>query len=571
VGKDQHAPTFGGVGEVPLELTYISGADAAVLAQAHVFSVGARASTTEAPSAADIKGGVENNQEPATVSRPDLHRPVACHGRIGIVGHDHDQIAGSAIIANDPAKVSAFHAGTVGQEPRHDLQELRGTWAAAPRRTGRRSVKYPVNPWHLDQRCGFIHQHTGDELEISLAQTAGEAVGPGAARGPGASKYAHLGTFSDWVEFARGQSATYPRQKGATLTPALVRDVLGFADDQLPIEPRVDGTWSRDGLAGEALSWSVGYGPRTRAWLLRPAHERGPLPAVLALHDHSGFKFFGKEKIADGPGPVEPLVVDLRSQEYDGRAFANELARQGFTVLVHDVFLWGSRRFDLDQMLASPDRPVPEWLEPGADVQPPLAHASCAAADRIKIYNQVAVQHEHVIAKYCALLGTSLAGVVAHEDRVALEYLKSRPDVVNGRFGCIGLSGGGCRAALLQATSVDISVSVIVDMMSTYDQLLDRHVAPHTWMFFPPGLARLGDWPDLAACRAPSPLVVQYSRDDHLFRLEGMLAAHQRIAESYAAAGAAEAYVGQFFDGPHSFGRAMQAAASAQLVRWLRT
>jgi dienelactone hydrolase len=174
-----------------------------------------------------------------------------------------------------------------------------------------------------------------------------------------------------------------------------------------------------------------------------------------------------------------------------------------------------------------------------------------------------------LVAKYCNLLSTSVAGVVAYEDRVALAYFKSRHDVVSGGIGCIGLSGGGCRAALLQATSEDISVAVIVCMMSTYGHLLDAHLAPHTWMLFPPGLAGLADWPDLAACRAPSPLVVQYTRDDQLFPLAGMMAAHERIAQTYAAAGAPAAYVGQFFDGAHCFDQAMQAAAFAQLARWL--
>ncbi len=187
------------------------------------------------------------------------------------------------------------------------------------------------------------------------------------------------------------------------------------------------------------------------------------------------------------------------------------------------------------------------------------------------MYNQLAARHEHVVAKYCTLLGTSLAGVVAYEDRVALGYLKSRPDVKSDHLGCIGLSGGGCRAALLQATSPDISASVIVDMMSTYEELLDSHVAAHTWMFFPPGLVRLGDWPDLAACRAPSPLVAQYSRQDELFSLKGMMAAHERLGARYSASGAPGKYIGRFYDGPHQFDQAMQADAFEQLTRWLST
>jgi predicted esterase len=130
----------------------------------------------------------------------------------------------------------------------------------------------------------------------------------------------------------------------------------------------------------------------------------------------------------------------------------------------------------------------------------------------------------------------------------------------------VGLSGGGCRAALLQATCDEIGAAVIVGMMSTHPELLDHHVECHTWMFFPPGLARFADWPDLAASRAPSPLFVQYDRHDELFPIQGMQAAHKRITFHYEQIGRADAYLGKFYDGPHKFDVAMQADAFA----WLR-
>jgi len=101
--------------------------------------------------------------------------------------------------------------------------------------------------------------------------------------------------------------------------------------------------------------------------------------------------------------------------------------------------------------------------------------------------------------------------------------------------------------------------------MSSYAHLLDRHVVSHTWMFFPSGWARLGDWPDLAACRAPSPLLVQYDRDDELFPLDGMQAADARLSAHYRTAGAPDAYRGEFYPGPHKFDLEMQAAAFAWL------
>ncbi len=189
--------------------------------------------------------------------------------------------------------------------------------------------------------------------------------------------------------------------------------------------------------------------------------------------------------------------------------------------------------------------------------------------EEISLYNAAAALHEHLVEKYCALLGTTLAGVVSYEDRVAVNYLLSRDDVISDRIGCAGLSGGGCRAALLQATCDHIAASVIVGMMSTYAHLLDHNVATHTWMFFPAGWARHGDWPDLAACRAPSPLMVQYDLEDPLFTVEGMRAAHERIAGHYRSVGAPENYVGEFYPGPHKFDLEMQEAAFAWLKKHL--
>jgi dienelactone hydrolase len=371
-----------------------------------------------------------------------------------------------------------------------------------------------------------------------------------------------LGVYGDWVAHAGTQARLYPKVDEAGLTSAGVRTLLGFGDDGEPLAPRRGRRWTRDGVAGEEVSWSVGFGPRTEAWLLRPADAARPLPGVLALHGHDGFKFFGKEKVADGPDGAPAAVSPIRRSLYEGVAFANDLARRGFSVLVHDVFLWGSRRFPAE-LLRPPARPEPEteWLGPEGQVD---------VAESTVAYNRAALGHEHLVAKYCTLLGTSLAGVVAYEDRIAVRYLRSRSDVVAGRIGCLGLSGGGCRAALLHATCEDVSGAVIVGMMTTHPALLDRLVANHTWMFFPPGLASCGDWPDIAAARAPTPLLVQFNRHDQLFTPEGMNAAHERLAARYRQAGAPEAYVGEFYPGPHKFDRAMQRSAFEHLERWLR-
>ena len=372
------------------------------------------------------------------------------------------------------------------------------------------------------------------------------------------SEFEHLGQYSDWAASRLAVLAAQADPVSLASVRDQVKALLQVPDEpEQPNDIRAGQQWERDGVAGLELSWSVGYGPRTEAWLLRPANVTAPLPGVLALHGHDGFKFYGKEKIADGPQPPPPAVSGLRAGLYDGRAYATELAREGFAVLVHDVFGWGSRRFPQAEMPALLRR----LTEATRDIVPPdpLSHT---AGEEIAAYNTAAWHHEHLIAKYCTLLGTSLAAVVSAEDRAAAGYLQSRPDVA-GPIGCVGLSGGGCRAALLTATCDDIAAAVVAGMMSTYRGLVDHNVVDHTWMFFPPGLSVFADWPDLAACHAPAPLLVQYNRDDELLPLPGAQQAHERIARHYAASGG---YEGVFYDGGHKFGLAMQREAFA----WLR-
>jgi dienelactone hydrolase len=377
--------------------------------------------------------------------------------------------------------------------------------------------------------------------------------------------YQDLSFFSDWVAEAKKQQELFPMAEPGIETQRKVREVLGFhAGLESPATVRVDDTWEQDGLVGESISWSVGYGPPTQAWLLKPAGANGPLPGVIALHDHGAFKYLGKEKIAAGCDIPPKFIESYWGKYYGGRAFANALAREGFAVLVPDTFLWGSRKFPIDVIM-------PDWIEQAfAGLKGfEFEWSDDDIPDEIELYNFAASQHEHLIEKYCRQLGTTMAGVVSHEDRMAVNYLRSRPDVDATRIGCIGLSGGGARAALLQATCTHIGAAVVVAMMAAYEYLLDKDMKRHTWMFFPGSWAKHGDWPDLAACRAPSPLLVQYNLEDELFAVDAMKAADQRIASHYVSVECREAYTSEFYPGPHKFDLEMQESAFAWLRRQL--
>jgi hypothetical protein len=114
--------------------------------------------------------------------------------------------------------------------------------------------------------------------------------------------------------------------------------VLGL---RRPPDPPIvfdEGRKRLDGVLIRRLRWSVGYGPDTSGWLLRPAGVRRSLPGVLGMHCHGGVRSVGAEQLVDLGADSSSRAVGLRDADYSGRAPANELARQGYAVFVHDTF-----------------------------------------------------------------------------------------------------------------------------------------------------------------------------------------------------------------------------------------
>ena len=369
--------------------------------------------------------------------------------------------------------------------------------------------------------------------------------------------YKDMGSYSDLEAAADKSAPLWPVAKPGKKSQKKALEFLAFdAGMEKPAKVKVEQTWEEDGVVGQLITWSVGYGPRTEAWYLRPADAgRKPLPGVLALHDHGGFKWWGKEKVAKGPGALHPLQAAWHERAYDGRPWANDLAKRGFAVLVHDIFCWGSRKFEYSA--------IPQWDKTSGDgqhnVTPMEPWPGVVMPDEISRYSWTAAYHENTVAKTCHVLGTTFPGIIAYEDRLASRWLATRKDVLPGGVGCVGLSGGGMRAGLLQASCNDICASVVAGAMTTYQGLLDHNIWSHTWMLYPsPELSRFCDYTDFVACRAPSPLMVQYDEDDALFSPEGMKAADKRLKERYKDAKRPQNYEGRFYPGPHKFDQPMQ-------------
>jgi dienelactone hydrolase len=312
-----------------------------------------------------------------------------------------------------------------------------------------------------------------------------------------------------------------------------------------------------DGLSIEHLHWQLPYGPPTEALVLKPSGARGKLPGIVGLHDHGGNKYFGLRKITRMSKDPHPAILRHQEQYYGGAAWANELARRGYVVLVHDTFTFGSRRMRLADL-------------PG-NIRNNLVEANPEAEDEIQRYNEFAKNHEHLIAKSLFSAGMTWPGVFVFDDQRAVDYLASRQDVDPTRIGCGGLSGGGLRTVMLTGADERIRCSCCVGMMTTWRDYLLNKCYTHTWMCYVPGLPKDLDYPEILGLGAPNPVLVLNNRQDALFTMPEMERADRILTEVYKKAGASDRYRASFYDGPHKFDREMQKEAFAWFDRWLKS
>ncbi|MDP9982454.1 dienelactone hydrolase [Pseudarthrobacter oxydans] len=359
--------------------------------------------------------------------------------------------------------------------------------------------------------------------------------------------------FENWPAYVLDR----PRFQAATPAAQELSDALGVPSIVPPADVTVRCEETHGGVTTSRLSWQLGFGPPTTGWLVRPAGSSGPLPGVLALHCHGGNKFGGADRLVDLP-ESHPSAAAARTGHYGGRALATDVARRGFAVLAHDTFSWGSRRFDLStppwRTEAALEARKSQWREAG--IEP-------SDAD---LYNAAAGIHEDTAAKAAGLLGTSLAGMAAHDDLAALDILAGLPGVDAERLGCIGFSGGGGRALALAVLSPRIRNYVITCMMTTFQSLLPAYLDAHSWLLQTPGLWAVGDWPELTGRSAAQGFLVQYALADELFPEEGMRQAHQILESLHGR----ESYTGSFWPGGHVFTAAMQNEAISYLSTTLR-
>ncbi|MDF9797576.1 dienelactone hydrolase [Catalinimonas alkaloidigena] len=398
------------------------------------------------------------------------------------------------------------------------------------------SIPININPEHSSK------QSKAEEGDVSLIGL----YGPWAA----SLQQNNLPAFSfrrkEWSELK-----TWHKSAKARFTERLAMPDLGG----LP-EVKVSKTYSYDGLQIEELSWQLPYGRPTEAILLKPQDAKGPLPAILALHDHGGNKYFGKRKITRTSDQQHPLMEDHQQHYYENLAWANEIAKRGYVVLVPDAFPFASRRVMMQD--------VPEHLRKGLDDTTP------EKPDHIEAYNRWAGEHEHIMAKSLFSAGTTWPAVFLAEDLKALDILCARDDVDEQQVGCGGLSGGGMRTVFLGGFDPRIKCAVCVGFMTTWNDFVLNKSYTHTWMTYVPLLPNELEFPEILGLRVPLPTLVLNDEDDQLYTLPEMKKADKILKDVYEKADAADHYQCSYYPGLHKFDAKMQEEAFDWFDRWLK-
>ncbi len=363
------------------------------------------------------------------------------------------------------------------------------------------------------------------------------------------------------VQRARGYPLAYEHKGSAPLEEwrkrgrAAVEQALSYNPPAAALDAQTHRTERYRGYELRVMSFAGSAGDRVPLFLLVPEGGQAPYPAVVALHDHGGYFYFGKEKIVEAK-EEHPSIVEFKKNYYGGRSYASELARRGFVVAVIDAFYWGERRLQYKS-------PPPDWNRAVAGLEP-------GSTQYVDAANRFLSQRTGDLMTHLRFNGMSWAGIILRDDQRTVDVLRSLPFVDGARIGCVGLSGGGFRSTYLAGMDSRIRAAVVTGWMTTLPSIGQLPYSTHVNMFDPPGVHAALDHPDVATLGAPGvALMVQNCSRDRLFPAKGMQDAAEKIRRVYAAEKAADRFTAKTYDVPHSFTAEMQEDAFEWLERWM--
>jgi dienelactone hydrolase len=333
---------------------------------------------------------------------------------------------------------------------------------------------------------------------------------------------------------------------------AKVFDLMSYRPEatnpRAEILERVD----RGAYACERLNFWTTPDGQVPGYFLIPKRAKLPVPAVVALHDHGGLYYWGKEKLIETENE-HPMLRAYRQEYYDGMSFPASLAQRGYAVIVIDMFYHGERRLILDE-------DVENGTNDRAKVEP---------GETIRKINTRAGTSEEAVFRNILHSGFTWGGVLAWDDIRTVDYLQTRREVDPNRIACAGLSYGGWRTVFLAGLDPRIKAACVVGWMTSFRNLIPHYEVYTVPSAMVPGLLEYMDYPDVASLAMPTPLLVVHGQRDTLFPPDGVKSAIDNLRGCYQAISQPERFDTVFFDGPHKFPLQAQRKMMDWFDRWV--
>jgi cephalosporin-C deacetylase-like acetyl esterase len=321
-------------------------------------------------------------------------------------------------------------------------------------------------------------------------------------------------TFTD---FLRAQAAALRandkppanRAAWAERRTALRADMLRAAgpmpETPCDLKPQILGTLDRDGYRVEKLIFQS----RPHVWVSSnvyvPAGD-GKRPAVLAVHGHHAWARIDR----------------------DVQAYCLGLVKLGFFVLCVDAFGAGERH-------ERPARGTYHGALDGSALWP---------------------------------VGQSLLGMQVYDNRRAVDYLLTRPEVDGERLGVTGASGGGNQTMYVGA--LDERVKCVVPVCSVGNYQAYFHVACCVCEVLP-GVLQFTEEGDVLGLVAPRPLlVISAEKDSFQFSPAEAAKSVGRAKHIYDLSGGGENLRHTVVEGGHGYSKPMREAMYGWMTRWLK-
>jgi dienelactone hydrolase len=326
--------------------------------------------------------------------------------------------------------------------------------------------------------------------------------------------------FGSYIDFRQWRCAARAKVMECLLTPP----------PPAPFQPVIIGEQDRGTHIARKVVLSISADSRVLSYLLVPK-GRGPFPAVLLLHDHGARFDIGKEKVIE-PFDDRPERVCSAHQWveecYGGRFIGDELAGRGYLCFCVDALNWSDR-------------------------------------------GGAGYEGQQALACNLYQMGMSLAGLIAHEDLRAAEFVASLPDVDPTRIAAMGLSMGCYRTWQLSALTDRIAAGVAICWMSTTEGQMrpgsNQTRGQSAYTMIHPDLRNFLDYPDVASIACPKPMLFYNGRQDELFPEDSVEAAYATMRHVWESQGAGDRFETRLWDLGHVFSVAMQEAAFAWLDR----